>query len=113
MSSERALVRYDYRFDKKAFVPARRDRGRRATAVTAEATAQAAALADETVVELAGRSELKSMSVLVGPHGRQVELVPLAGTITAMYFPPLPPYTVALKTGEVQDHLTLLEHLVR
>ena len=105
-------VRYDYRFDKQAFVSARR--GRATTAATnGVGAASPETLADEKVVELAGRSELKSMVVLDGPDGRQVELIPLAGTITAMYFPPLPPYTVALKANEVRDHVTLLERLLR
>lgn len=108
-----ALVRYDYRFDKKTFVPARRDRNKRVGVSAAETVERGRALADDTVIELAGRSELKSMAVLDGPNGRQIELVPLAGTITAVYFPPLPPYTVALKAGEVRDHLSLLEHLIR
>ena len=46
------------------------------------------------------------------PGGRLVELIPLAGTITAMYFPPLPPYTVPLKDAEADDHVSLVLHLL-
>lgn len=106
------VVRYDYRFDKKVFMPARGDRGKRVGPSASELAERGRTLADDTVIELAGRSELKSMAVLQGSEGRQIELVPLAGTITAVYFPPLPPYTVPLKVGEVRDHLALLEHLV-
>ncbi len=98
---ERA-ARYNYRFDRRAF----------ATKALDSARDVAEALADEETRQLAGRSELKSMSVVHDPGGVHIELVPLAGTITAVYFPPLPPYTVPFKEGEVRDHVDLLEHLL-
>jgi hypothetical protein len=42
-----------------------------------------------------------------------VEIVALAGTITAVYFPPMPPYTVPLKATEADDHISLLLHILR
>jgi hypothetical protein len=48
----------------------------------------------------------------VAEEGRRVELTPLAGTITAVYFPPMPPYTVLLREGETSDHLDLVLHLL-
>ena len=114
-------ARYEYRFDRQAFVvaPGGLERGARWLSGPEEDVARQGrterirALADDRVVELAGRSELKSMVVIDGrADGRQVELTPLAGTITAVYFPPLPPYTVLLKPAEVRDHLELVERLL-
>ena len=94
--------RYDFRFDKKAFVP--HGGGDAATA---------ARLSDATTLRLAGRSEIKRLTVHVVDTGRLVEIVPLAGTITAVYFPPMPPYTVPLKDAEAEDHIDLALHLLR
>lgn len=100
-SVDPGAARYEYRFDKKRFV-ARAGAGE----------ARAAVLTDDTVRRLAGRSEIKRLTVLDGRAGTQVELVPLAGTITAVYFPPMPPYTVVLKDAEADDHLALVLHLL-
>ncbi|MGH8912059.1 MAG: hypothetical protein ACRDVD_06060 [Acidimicrobiia bacterium] len=94
--------RYDYRFDKQTF-----------RAHSGGDTATAERLSDATTRGLAGRSEVKRLTVRDGSEGRLVELVPLAGTITAVYFPPMPPYTVPLKAEEADDHLTLVIHLLR
>ena len=67
---------------------------------------------DETTRRLAARSELKRLTVRDDAEGRLVELVPLAGTITAVYFPPMPPYTVPLKDEEADDHISLVLHLL-
>ena len=93
--------RYDYRFDKQSFRP--HAGGDAATATH---------FSDETTRRLAGRSELKRLTVRDGTEGRLVELVPLAGTITAVYFPPMPPYTVPLKDEEADDHISLVLHLL-
>lgn len=94
--------RYDYRFDKQAFRPhAVRD------------AATATRLSDGTTRRLAAGSELKRLTVRDGEGGRLVEIVPLGGTITAVYFPPMPPYTVPLKETEAEDHISLLLHLLR
>lgn len=92
--------RYDYRFDKQLFRPH-----------SGGDTATASRLSDATTRRLAGRSELKRLTVRLGATGRLVELVPLAGTITAVYFPPMPPYTVPLKDSEADDHISLVLHL--
>lgn len=92
---------YTYRFDRRRF-----------QASPGGDPAVAAQLGDATTVLLAGRSELKRLSVRVGEEGRRVELTPLAGTITAVYFPPMPPYTVLLREGETRDHLDLVLHLL-
>lgn len=94
--------RYVYRFDKKTFLPK-----------TGGSPETASRLADPTTIELAGRSEVKRLTVTDGSEGRMVELVPLAGTITAVYFPPMPPYTVVVKEEEAEDHLSLVTHLLR
>lgn len=94
-------VTYGYRFDRQQFrAPAGGD------------PAVAARLGDATTVRLAGRSELKRLNVAVSDTGRRVELTPLAGTITAVYFPPMPPYTVLLREAETTDHLDLVLHLL-
>jgi hypothetical protein len=91
----------EYRFDKEAF---RVRQGDETTKRLAER------LCTARMQQLAKDGVLKSIRVLDAPGGRQVEIIPLAGTITAMYFPPLPPYTVPIKPEEatVQLELTLL-----
>ena len=49
--------------------------------------------------------------MLDGPGGRLVEITPLPGTITAVYFPPMPPYSVPIRPDEADDQLRLLLHL--
>ena len=93
--------RYDYRFDLHRFKE-----------FSGGDSATAAFFSDETTRRLAGRSELKRLTVRGNPEGRLVELVPLAGTITAVYFPPMPPYTVPLKDQEADDHISLVLHLL-
>jgi hypothetical protein len=90
-----------YRFDLQTFVGKSR-----------EARRLAERLSDVHATTLARRSELKSIRVLDGPAGRLVEITPLPGTITAMYLPPLPPYSVPIRPTEADDQLELLLHLV-
>ena len=97
----RDAPRYHYRFDKQVF---------RAHSGGDPATADR--LSDATTRRLAARSELKRLTVRDDAGGRLVEVVPLAGTITAVYFPPMPPYTVPLKDNEADDHISLLLHLL-
>jgi hypothetical protein len=61
---------------------------------------------------LLARSELKDVRLAQGPQGRSVQLQPLAGTITALYFPPLPPYTVLIRPDEADAQLALLTRLL-
>jgi hypothetical protein len=61
---------------------------------------------------LVARAELKDVHLEDGPRGRLVQLQPLAGTITALYFPPLPPYTVPIRPGEADAQLELLTRLI-
>ncbi len=93
----------EYRFDKESF---RVRRGDEATQRLAER------LCDTRMRKLATDGVLKSIRVLDAPGGRQVEVVPLAGTITAMYFPPLPPYTVPIKPEEATAQLALVLRLL-
>lgn len=94
----------EYRFDKEVF---RVRRGDEQTRRLAER------LGDSRTKALAKAGVLKSIKVLDTPDGRQVEIVPLAGTITAMYFPPMPPYTVPIKPEEAAAQLDLALHLLR
>jgi len=90
----------DYRFDKGVFVTKR-----------GAGDELARRLGDRRTTTLAARAELKKIGVLDTPAGRLVTIVPLPGTITAMYFPPLPPYTVPIRPEEADDQLALLLHL--
>jgi hypothetical protein len=91
----------DYRFDKMAFVSKGAGGGDIAVRIN-----------DEKTRRLARAGELKRLRVLDDGVGRQVEIIPLSGTITAMYLPPLPPYTVPIKPEEAAAQLDLLLHLV-
>ena len=91
----------DYRFDKERFSVRR-----------GVDTGLAEWAADATTRKLASRAELKEIRLLDDGSSRQVQIRPLAGTITAMYFPPLPPYSVPLKQGEARDHIELALHLL-
>jgi hypothetical protein len=93
-------VELEYRFDKEAF-----RRGR------SEDDPLARRLGTKRTRKLAGRAELKKIKVLDGHGGRLVEIIPLPGTITAVYFPPMPPYTVPIRPGEADDQLELLLYL--
>ncbi len=93
----------EYRFDKETF---RVRRGDEQTRQLAER------LCTPRMKGLAKDAVLKAIRILDAPHGRQVEIVPLAGTITAMYFPPLPPYTVPIKPEEATAQLELTLHLL-
>ncbi len=92
---------FDYRFDLEKFVVKKGDN-----------QALAARLGDDLTKKLAKQAELKRIRVLEFEQGRQVEITPLPGTITAVYLPPLPPYTVPMKPAEADAQLTLLLHLV-
>ncbi len=95
-----------YRFDREQFV-----------LKGGPETGLAAWLSDATTRQLAGRSELKAIEIQDTPGGvagggRLVAITPLPGTITAVYFPPMPPYTVLMKPHEARDHIDLLLHLM-
>ncbi len=68
--------------------------------------------ADPGLGTLLGQAELKDVHLTQGPQGRSVQLQPLAGTITALYFPPLPPYTVLIRPDEADAQLVLLTRLL-
>jgi len=95
-------IELSYRFDKNAFVTKR-----------GTGDALAGRLSDATTRKLADRSQLKAMDVIDDGSSRTVTITPLPGTITAMYFPPLPPYTVPMKPSEAADQLDLLLHILR
>ncbi|GEL17407.1 hypothetical protein [Pseudonocardia asaccharolytica] len=67
---------------------------------------------DPALRPLIARAELTEIRLEESPHGRIAQLRPLAGTITALYFPPLPPYTVRLRPGEADAQLELLTRLL-
>jgi hypothetical protein len=68
--------------------------------------------ADPTLPQLVARAELIDIRLEDGPRGRLVQLQPAAGTITALYFPPLPPYTVPIRPDEADAQLELLTRLL-
>jgi hypothetical protein len=95
-------VRLAYRFDKETFVVKH-----------GADTGLAARLGGGATTTLAARSELKSIEVEDDGTGRRVVITPLPGTITAVYFPPMPPYSVPLKANEADDHIALALHLLQ
>lgn len=68
--------------------------------------------ADPAIRPLLARACLKDVHMAQGPEGRSVQLQPMAGTITALYFPPLPPYTVLIRPDEADAQLALLTRLL-
>jgi hypothetical protein len=91
----------EYRFDKMYFATKE-----------GSGTALADELNDAKTKRLAKRSELKSIRVENGPGWRRAVITPLAGTITAVYLPPMPPYSVPIKPEEADDHIELVLHLL-
>jgi hypothetical protein len=67
---------------------------------------------DVRIRQLIAQAELKEIRLEEGVRGRIVQLQPLPGTITALYFPPLPPYTVPIRPGEADAQLALLTRLL-
>ncbi len=67
---------------------------------------------DAEVRRLVERAELGEITVQERRGERRVQLRPMAGTITALYVPPLPPYTVPLRAGEADAQLALLLRLL-
>lgn len=67
---------------------------------------------DPVLRRLVARAELKDLHLEEGPHGRTIQIQPLPGTITALYFPPLPPYTVPIRPAEADAQLELLTRLL-
>jgi hypothetical protein len=67
---------------------------------------------DAEVRRLVGRAELGEITVRGRGGERRVQLRPMAGTITALYVPPLPPYTVPLRAGEAEAQLALALRLL-
>lgn len=94
-----------YRFGRNGrFIPKTR---------SAEARERAETLNSDPVLrQLLARAELKDVHLEEGPRGRIVQLQPMAGTITALYFPPLPPYTVPIRPAEADAQLELLTRLL-
>jgi hypothetical protein len=93
-----------YRFGRNGrFLPATRSE---------PARTWADALNSDPAVRALAQAELREVRLEEGPHGRIVQLTPLPGTITALYFPPLPPYTVPIRPGEADAQLELLTRLL-
>ncbi|HXF72543.1 MAG TPA: hypothetical protein VNO79_08055 [Actinomycetota bacterium] len=67
---------------------------------------------DAEVGRLVGRAEVGEVTVRERRGERRVQLRPMAGTITALYVPPLPPYTVPLRAGEADAQLALVLRLL-
>ena len=66
---------------------------------------------DSRVRKLIPEGELKHVRLLVGPTGQRVEIIPMPGTITAIFIPPMPPYTVPIRQDEADAQLQLLLRL--
>jgi len=92
----------EYRFDKRRFV-----------VKSGEDDSLAKKLSTKKTDTVAQRCELKVLRVLDDGQQRRVEIIPLPGTITAVYFPPMPPFSVPIKASEALDHIDLATYLVR
>jgi hypothetical protein len=67
---------------------------------------------DRQVANVIAHAELKTVTVREGEEGRQVEIVPQPGTITAVFLPPLPPFTVPFRAEESLLHLGLVRRIL-
>jgi len=72
----------------------------------------AALSADQEVRRLVAAAELKALRLVDCDDGRLVEAVSLPGTITALYLPPMPPYTVIIRPEEAAAQLALVRRLL-
>jgi len=97
---ERTEIRF--RFGRNVFRPRRR-----AGAVLADALTR-----DARIQRMIRAAELRSVRVIECPEGRLVEVIPLPGTITALYLPPLPPFTVTIRPEEAETQLALVRRLL-
>lgn len=97
--------RITYHFTKKRFIT-RSQKG------YAQAAAERASR-DSRVRKLIPQGELRHVRILVGPRGQKVEIIPLPGTITAIFIPPMPPYTVPIRPEEADAQLQLLLRLTK
>ena len=66
---------------------------------------------DSQVRKLIPNGELKQVQLLVGPGGQRAEIIPMPGTITAIFLPPMPPYSVPMRQEEADAQLQLLLRL--
>ena len=92
-----------YHFTKKRFVT--RSKKERVLAAAARAGR------DSQVQRLIPKGELKHVRLLFAPRGQKVEIIPLPGTITAIFLPPVPPYSVPIRQEEADAQLQLLLRL--
>ena len=92
-----------YHFTKKRFVTRSTDQHVRAAAERAGR--------DPRVQDLIPRGELKHVRLWIAPRGQKVEIIPLPGTITAIFLPPMPPYSVPIRQDEADAQLRLLLRL--
>ena len=95
--------RASYHFTKKRFTTRSQQGHIRAAAERASR--------DTRVQKLIPKGELKHVRLLLGPGGQRVEIIPLPGTITAFFLPPMPPYTVPIRQDEADAQLQLLLRL--
>lgn len=99
-----SVEEFTFRFDKGVFTTRSKDR---------DSMAMAEHLSSDAVVaELTPKAEVKRLTVRDSAEGRQVELIPLPGTITAVFIPPMPPYVVPIRPEEAAMHLRLVRRLL-
>ena len=63
---------------------------------------------DPVLRRLVDAGELRRFDITTKADAITVSLGPLPGTLTALYLPPLPPTTVALRPAEADAHIALL-----
>jgi hypothetical protein len=66
---------------------------------------------DRELHELIAGAEVRDVLVHSTASGRLVQLRPAPGTLTAVYVPPMPPFSVPLAPGEADAHLAIVRRL--
>jgi hypothetical protein len=66
---------------------------------------------DHHLRELIAQAELRNVLIDNTRSRRLVQLRPAPGTLTAVYFPPMPPLSVPMKPAEADAHIDILRRL--
>lgn len=67
---------------------------------------------DDALRTLMRDAGVRAVGIAKGARGWVVHLEPVAGVITVMWVPPLPPFAVRLRQEEVEGHVLVLKRLV-
>lgn len=69
----------------------------------------------DELIKLVGESGVKSLFISILPEHDKLKLTlnlhPVAGNIAVIFFPPVPPFVVNLKSKEIESHFRIIEIL--